>query len=187
LRHGKARRRESARAPAAETRRDSDDERLARYAERVDPYSREADRRTAEGESAFRKDGTARREFSHVAGTEEHVKWTRDKRQGEIAAGWVERVDFDVEKVLAHPDGGQVRLDFVDYRRDVIVDHKPLRIGETDEQLAARYAKQRTRHIEAYEHATSRKVASYEYVTYSSPRDIFDIQPERKRRTRGPG
>jgi hypothetical protein len=138
----------------------------------TDPHSRESDRLTAEGKLEFERAPEARREFSHLAGTEEHKRWEEQILLKETAAGRLRGIDFDLEAILPHGDGGSVRLDYVDYRNDVIIDRKPLAEGETEDQLQHRYREQRTRHIEAYEQATGRKVAEYRYSVYPSPRDL---------------
>lgn len=140
--------------------------------DRTDPYWREADRQDNEGLSEFKRNGAARREFSHVAGTAEHTRWERDIIQAEQKASRVQGVDFDTEAVIHHPDGKPVRLDYVDYRKDIIIDRKPLAHNETEEQLKTKYEQQRKRHIEAYEHATGRKVLEYRYSLYPSPKEI---------------
>jgi len=140
--------------------------------DRTDRHWREADRRTDEGLSEFKRNGAARREFSHVAGTAEHTRWEEEILQAEQKTGRVRGADFEIEAVINHPDGGTVRLDYVDYRKDIIIDRKPIAHNETDEQLKTKYEQQRKRHIEAYEHSTGRKVLEYKYSLYPSPKEI---------------
>ena len=140
--------------------------------DRTDSHWREADSRTNEGLSEFKKNGAARREFSHVAGTAEHTRWEGEIIQAEQRVGRVRGVDFDIEKVISHPDGKPVRLDYVDYRKDIIIDRKPIAHNETEEQLKTKYEQQKKRHIEAYEHVTGRKVLEYKYSLYPSPKEI---------------
>ena len=161
----------------ARTRHSSDAQRrelldeLEARLDRTDPHWREADRRTAEGAREFERNAAARRVFCHTAGTEEHKRWEKEIFQSERKVGRVRGKDFQLEAVIHHPDGKPVRLDYVDYRRDIIIDRKPFAQNETEEQLKARYEAQRKRHIEAYEHATGRKVLEYHYSLYTSPRD----------------
>jgi hypothetical protein len=140
--------------------------------DKTDPYWREADRRTKEGVSTFEKDASARRSFCHMAGTEEHARWEKEIAGSEEKSGRQKGKDFDIEAVLNHPDGGTVRLDYADYQKDIIVDIKPQGADETEDLLMSKYEKQRDRHIEAYEHATGRKVSEYRYLIYPSPKDI---------------
>lgn len=140
--------------------------------DRTDPYWREADRQDNEGLLEFKRTGAARREFSPTAGREEHKRWEGEMLQAEQRAGRVRGDDFEIEKIINHPDGKTVRLDYVDYRKDIIIDRKPIAHNETEEQLKTKYEPQRKRHIEAYEHATGRKVLEYRYSLYPSPKDI---------------
>ncbi len=158
------------RHPSDAQRRELLDE-LEASLDRTDPHWREADRRTAEGAREFERNAAARRVFCHTAGTEEHKRWEKEIFQSESKVGRMRGKDFQLEAVIHHPDGKPVRLDYVDYRRDIIVDRKPFAQDETEEQLKARYEAQRKRHIEAYEHATGRKVLEYHYSLYTSPRD----------------
>jgi hypothetical protein len=61
----------------------------------------------------------------------------------------------------------------VDYREDIIVDRKPIGKNESEFSVIKKYAEQRKRHIEAYEHSTGRKVKYYVYSLYPSPKDIY--------------
>lgn len=140
--------------------------------DRTDPYWRKADHQDNEGLSEFKRNGAARREFCRVAGIVEHTHWEEETLQAERRAGRVRGVDFDTEAVIHHPDGKPVRLDYVDYRKDIIIDRKPIAHNESEEQLKTKYEQQRKRHIEAYEHATARKVLEYIYSPYPSPKEI---------------
>ena len=155
----------------SETQRQEALTELENTLDKTDPHWREADRRVKEAEAIFKDTGPARREFCHMAGTAEHTRWEEETRQAELKSGRIAGRDFDIEAVIHHPDGNPVRLDYVDYRKDIIVDRKPIAHDETEQQLMARYEKQRIRHIEAYEHKTSRKVMEYQYSLYPSPRD----------------
>lgn len=169
---GKLERLARTRHPSDAQRRELLDE-LEASLDRTDPHWREADRRTAEGAREFERNAGARRVFCHTAGTEEHKRWENEIFQSESKTGRArgKDKDFELEAVIHHPDGKPVRLDYVDYRRDIIVDRKPFAQNETEEQLKTRYEAQRKRHIEAYEHATGRKVLEYHYSLYTSPRD----------------
>jgi len=141
--------------------------------DRTDPHwRREDDRIIQEGESKFKRDSKARRDFCPVAGTEEHKRWEEELSQAEQKAGRVRGKDYGTEVVVRHPDGKPVRLDHVDYRTDIITDRKPIALEETEEELKKEHEKQRQRHIEAYEHSTGRKVLKYRYSLYPSPKDI---------------
>ncbi|NCU27687.1 hypothetical protein EOM86_13385, partial [Candidatus Nomurabacteria bacterium] len=105
--------------------------------DRTDPHWMEADRRTKEGEREFKNSAKARREFCHTAGTEEHKLWEKEQAQTEQKVGHVKGVDYGTESVHHHPDGKPVRLDYVDYHKDIITDRKPISKNETEEQLAA--------------------------------------------------
>jgi hypothetical protein len=140
--------------------------------DKTDPYWQEADRRTKEGVEEFKKNASVRCEFCHVAGTDEHKQWEKELIQKELKAGRVRGKDFDVELSLKHPKEGEVRLDHVDHQKGIITDRKPIAHDETEKQLMKRYEHQRNRHIEAYEHATGKKVHEYRYSIYSSPKDI---------------
>jgi len=141
--------------------------------DRTDPHWRkEDDRIIQEAESKFKRDSKARRDFCPVAGTEEHKRWEEELSWAEQRAGHVQGKDYDTEAVVRHPDGKPVRLDHVDYRKDIITDLKPIARGETEEELKMKYEKQRERHIEAYEHSKGRKVLYYRYSLYPSPKDI---------------
>lgn len=153
----------------SETQRQGLLDKLDAELDKTDPYWQEADRRTTEGEAKFAESGAARQEFCHVAGTMEHSRWEKEFIQAELNSRRTRGVDFEVEAVIHHPDGKTVRLDYVDYRKDIIIDRKPMALRETDEQLMARHEKQRKRQIEAYEHTTGRKVLEYRYSLYPSP------------------
>lgn len=140
--------------------------------DRTDPHWREADRMVQKGESEFKRDSEARREFCHVAGTEEHKRWEKELSRAEQKAGRVQGKDYGMEAVVRHPDGKPVRLDHVDYRTDIITDRKPIAREETEEELKKEHEKQRQRHIEAYEHSTGRNVLEYRYSLYPSSKDI---------------
>jgi hypothetical protein len=90
----------------------------------------------------------------------------------EQKAGRIKGLDFDTEKVMRHPDGRTIRLDYVDYRKDLIVDRKPIGENERNEDVIKKYEEQRNRHIAAYEYETGRKVLEYRYSLYPSPKDI---------------
>jgi len=146
-----------------------------RSLERTDPYWREADKRADPNiaQKEFEKGGDWRREFSSDAGKEEHKKWKEEIIERETRAGRIRGVDYDLEPALTHPDGGMVYPDYVDYKKDIIIDRKPIGEGESKESVAEKYSEQRQRHIDAYEHSTGRKVLYYEYSFYPSPKDIF--------------
>jgi hypothetical protein len=139
--------------------------------DKTDPHWKEADRRTREGEKEFKNNAKARREFCHAAGTEEHKRWEKEQFQAEQKVGHVKGEYYGIEAVYHHSDGKPVRLDYVDYHKDIIIDRKPKSENETEEQLKKKYEKQRQRHIEAYEHSTGRKVLEYRYSLYPSPKD----------------
>lgn len=147
-------------------------EKLGKYIDKTDPYRNNADRLTNEGLSKFETNGTYRREFSHLAGTTEHSRWENEILNLEKTKGRIRGTDFELEAVMKHPDGKLVRLDYVDYRKGIIIDRKSIEISETEEQLKRKYERQRSRHIEAYEHTTGQKVLEYNYSLYPSPRDI---------------
>ena len=144
-------------------------EKLADSLDKTDAHWREADRSTNDGLSEFKKNGVARIEFSHLAGTSEHSRWEEEILQMEQRTGRVRGVDFELEAMMQNPDGKPVRLDYVDYQKDIIIDRKPIATNETEEQLKKKYETQMNRHIEAYEHTTGRKVLEYRYSLTSVP------------------
>jgi len=143
--------------------------------EKTDPHWKETDKLTDPDitKKEFEKRGDWRREFSSDAGKEEHKKWKEEIIERETKAGRIEKVDYDLEPTLTHPDGGRVYPDYVDYKKDIIIDRKPIGEGESKESLEEKYAEQRQRHIDAYEHSTGRKVLHYDYDLYPSPKDIY--------------
>ena len=145
---------------------------LHKYIEQTDSHWKEADKRTADAEKIFQKDGDARRKFCSDAGREEHKRWEREMIEKENKEGRKKGVEYDTEAVLRHPDGRKVRLDYVDYENDKITDRKSLSKDENEKKLVDKYEKQRKRHIEAYEHTTGREAREYQYSTYKSPKDV---------------
>jgi len=146
--------------------------------QRADPHAKEADIRVMEG---FKKpeDGASRSEFGRQYGQFEHERWEEQVSKNELKNGLRRGVDFDIEKEFVHPDGDKVRLDYVNYNTDVIVDRKPISESDTEENIKNKYKEQRTQHKEAYEHETGRK-ALYFYSFYPSTADLWEIEQNAK-------
>lgn len=130
-------------------------------------------RRQVEAERDWKEaDGPTRTGFGLEVGQVEHTEWQAEIRRAEVARGRIEGRDFGIEYVLQHPDGGTVRLDYVDFREDRIVDRKAQASTETDAELIRDYQAQRDRHLEAYK-ARFGRTPTYEYSPYSSTRDLY--------------
>lgn len=143
-----------------------------------DPSIKEIDLRVDEG---YKKpsDGAIRSEFGRQYGQFEHERWEEQVLIGEQIKGNKRGVDFDIEKEFKNPDGDKVRVDYVNYKTDVIVDRKPIRENETKEDLMKRYEEQRTKHIESYKNETGR-IASYHYSFYPSTEDLWSEKQNKK-------
>lgn len=136
----------------------------------------ELDRRHDEALDEWRRNGAARREFATQFGMTEHLDWQAEMRNREQAAGQRERKgegegEFGIEYEMAHPDGGPVRYDYVDFRSHTVVDRKPIADGETYAKLSDKYAAQRGRHVEAYQ-ARYGVAPEYYYALYPSTKDL---------------
>ena len=140
-----------------------------------DPEQAELDRRESEGMRDYRENPAARREFVMDVGRTEHSDWQGEIRRAETAAGRREwdgsRGDYGIECSIEHPDGRRVRYDYVDLRSHQIVDRKPLRDGQSVNDVARHYAEQRRRHVEAYR-ARFHEDPSYHYSFYPSAADL---------------
>lgn len=135
-----------------------------------------------EAKREWAKRGDARRTEGHKMGTEEHKLDAQTIRIQESAKGRQEGKDFDVEVEMERPQAKKKEvLDYVDYQRDIVADHKPIGVNDTPENVInnSKYKKQRERQIEAYEHKTGRKVKEYRYSCYPSMKDHHE-QPEGK-------
>jgi len=136
-----------------------------------DPGHREMHRREAEAKREFR--GANKRAFCNEVGVEMHNEWMEKARRRESAAGRVENRDFLVNRKLRRPDGSNAIPDYADLKRNRLSDLKPIGSDETPQKVAKKYADQRARHIEGYQHATGRPVHDYTYHFYPSAKDIF--------------
>lgn len=143
-----------------------------------DPEQAELDKRHAEGVRTWRDHPEARREVCKVMGAAEHKQWQAEVRRQESAAGRRERHgdgdgdgDYGIEYEVKHPDGGNVRYDYVDFKSHAIVDRKPAHRDDTVLDVARRYRTQRTRHVEAYR-ARYRAEPTYDYALYPSPSEL---------------
>jgi hypothetical protein len=143
---------------------------LERY---PDPEQAELTRRESEALQDFRDNPRARSAFARQVGATEHGDWQHDIRRQEAAAGRREARDYGIEYVVKHPDGGNVRYDYVDLKGHQIVDRKPIHKGETVGDVSNRYAEQRGRHVEAYE-ARFQARPEYSYSFYPSTKDMDD-------------
>ncbi len=135
--------------------------------------------RRIEADREWAKDGKVRQREGSEMGKKEHELDAQTLRLRESAKGRVEGKDFDVEIRLKHPDGKKTeRLDYVNYQKDIVADHKPIGVNDTPEKVMNKsdYRKQRERQIEAYEHTTGRKVKEYHYSLYPSMKDYHEHQ-----------
>ena len=117
-------------------------------------------------------EGRLRSRFGLDFGKFGHEQFERELLEREEAGERIRNVDFGIEYVLNHPDGGQVRYDYVDLRAHRIVDYKSARPGQTATDVASDYRGQRQRHIEAYVHNFG-VVPSYTYEMYPSTTGLF--------------
>lgn len=136
-----------------------------------DHHQQELDRQESEALQTWRDNPEARAAFARQYGATEHGDWQGEIRRQETAAGAREGRDYGIEYVVSHPDGGNVRYDYVDLRSHQIVDRKPIHRGESIHDVAARYRHQRERHLEAYRHHFKQE-ADYYYSLYPSSKDI---------------
>lgn len=138
----------------------------------------ELERRQEEAEDDWQQaDGSERAAFAREVGHVEHQDWQSAIRESESRRGRIDGQDYGIEYVLQHPDGGTVRLDYVDFREDRIVDRKAQASDESDLTLARHYREQRERHVAAYR-ARFGRTPTYEYAPYSSTRDLYTDGPE---------
>jgi hypothetical protein len=135
----------------------------------------ELERRQSEAARDWRRRSDARAEFGQTVGKEEHKDWQAELRRSEGARGRVEGRDYAIEYTLAHPDGGNVRYDYVDFKNHLIVDRKAQAADETDFELIKTYKEQQERHIEAYK-ARFGRIPTYEYSPYPSTRELFRFE-----------
>jgi hypothetical protein len=117
--------------------------------------------------------GDNRRSFGLQFGVFGHQQFEKRLIAEQTLKGRELGTDYDVERSVKHPDGRQVRFDFVDLKSHQIVDYKTARPGESEADVQARHQEQRQRHIEAYAHAYG-VVPKYDYVTYPSTTGLFD-------------
>jgi hypothetical protein len=147
--------------------------------QKYDPHAKEIEQEANEGWKRP-ESGADRSEFGRQDGQYEHKRWQDEVSETEIKAGRQRGIDFETEKVFKHPDGGEVRLDYVNYRTDVIIDRKPVRLSENKEELINKYENQRKRHIEAYEYSTGHKVLHYDYSLYPSTNQLWSDDQNKK-------
>ncbi len=151
--------------------------RIEEEIEKYDPHAKEIEKRANEGFKRPER-GSDRSEFARQYGQYEHKRWQDEVSESEIKAGRKRGIDFDVEKVLKHPDGHVVKLDYVNYKTDVIIDMKTDRLNE--DKLIENYKAQRKRHEEAYEYSTGRKLEYYEYKPYPSTDRLWSDDQNKK-------
>jgi hypothetical protein len=103
--------------------------------------------------------------FAHWRSEESIIQW-------ETARGRQRNVDYGIEYVIRLPNNETVRYDYVDLQNHIIVDVKSAHAGETEADVALRYAEQCTRHKAAYSERFG-IVPDYQYITYPSTTGLF--------------
>jgi hypothetical protein len=116
--------------------------------------------------------GPARTRFGLDFGQFGHARFEEELLRREEASGRVRNVDFGIEYILNHPDGGQVRYDYVDLKTHQIIDYKSAKAGQTTTDVANDHRAQRQRHIQAYVAAFG-FIPSYTYATYPSTSNLY--------------
>lgn len=148
---------------------------IIRHSEITDPFLdiHEVESRQNEAQAQWhRTAGGEKSRFAVDFGQFAHERYAQEIIAFENSRGRRRNLDYAVEYSLAHPDGGTVRLDYVDLQNHHIVDFKSVQDGQAGSQLANSYAAQRQRHVEAYA-AQFGVVPTYEYRTYRSSKDLY--------------
>lgn len=138
----------------------------------VDPEEAELERWQREAARDAGEHGEWRAEFGREVGRTTHRELQDQLRDADVRRGRVEGRDFAIEHRLPDPDGGEVRLDYVDLTSHHIVEIKPRAGEDDDEAFAARHAEQQARYERAYEAAYGVR-PTFAFHEYPSSRDTL--------------
>lgn len=124
--------------------------------------------------------GSERTRFSLLFGKFAHERYQEKIREFESLNNRKERKnlqeqgDYGIEFPLKHPDGENVYYDYVDFTENTIIDYKSVKEGQSEEDVFKdkEIAKQRKRHIEAYEFNFG-LTPTYRYETYQSTVNLY--------------